>query len=57
MLLLLIGFMRNTDLTDASLMAHRCIFMSLIYKRLEGIIDNNNSNKKPFSKGYGVEDF
>jgi hypothetical protein len=49
--------MWNTDLTDVSLMACRYIFMSLINKRLEGIIDNNNNNKRAFSKGYGVKIF
>jgi len=31
-------------------MACRYIFMSLINKRLEGIIDNNNNNKRHFPK-------
>jgi hypothetical protein len=57
MLLLMIGLTWNTDLTDVSLKACRNIFMSVISKRLEGVIDNNNSDKKAFSKGYGVEDF
>jgi hypothetical protein len=57
MLLLLIGFMWNIDLTDVSLMACLNMFMSLINRMLEGIYDNNNNNKKAFSKGYGVEDF
>jgi len=40
-------------------MACRYIFMSLINKRWEGIIDNSNNNqkKKAFSKGCGVEYF
>ena len=38
-------------------MACKNIFMSLINESSEGIIDNNNHNKKAFSKGCGVEDF
>jgi hypothetical protein len=57
MLLVFIGFTWNADLTDVSLMACKNIFMSLINKRLEDINDNNNNNKRAFSKGYGVEDF